>query len=214
MTGRSPRIRASVVLFVRHGLTPTTGKILPGRAPGLGLSDAGLKQAEATAKRIAALPRISAIYASPLERARETAAPIGRAVGLPVQVERGLSELDVGEWTGRSLARVSLKREWRSVQQHPSGFRFPGGESFVEAQARMVGTIERVVERHRGETIVLVSHADPIKMALAHALGVHLDLFQRIAVDPASVTVIVYRPGGPTVVTVNSIAGDVARIDG
>jgi probable phosphomutase (TIGR03848 family) len=213
MAARAPRPRASVVLFVRHGSTPTTGKVLPGRAPGLGLSDAGRTQAEATAKRIAALPRVSAVYASPLERARETAAPIGRALALHVQVERGLSELDVGEWTGQSLARVSRQREWRSVQQHPSGFRFPGGESFVEAQARVVGTIERLVERHRGETIVAVSHADPIKMAVAHALGVHLDLFQRIAVDPASVTAVAYRPGGPTVVTVNSIAGDVARID-
>src|SRR5437870_8513484 len=165
----------TIVLLVRHALTPTTGAILPGRAQGLHLSDEGGRQADAVARRLAALPKLAAIYASPLERARETAAAIARARGLAVRIERGLTELDVGAWTGRSLKRLSRKPEWRAVQRHPSGFRFPGGESFVEMQTRIVGALARVVERHPASVVVVVSHADPIKAVVAHAIGAHLD---------------------------------------
>lgn len=207
-----PGARPTLVLLVRHGLTPTTGRLLPGRAPGLHLSDEGRRQAEAVARRIATLPRVAAVYTSPLERARETGAAIARARRLALRVERGLLELDIGEWTGRSLRRTARGPEWQAVQRHPSGFRFPGGESFIEMQARVVGALGRIVARHRGQTIVAVCHADPIKAAVAAALGVHLDLFQRIAIAPASVTAIAYRAHGPVVLTVNSTDGDLAGL--
>ena len=203
---------ATVVLLVRHGQTPTTGSRLPGRAPGLHLADEGRRQAEAVARRLAGLRRAAAVYASPLERARETAAPIARALELAVRVDRALADCDTGAWTGRSLSALRRRREWAAVQRHPSGFRFPDGESFVEMLARMAAAVARMVERHRGRTVVAVSHADPIKAAVAHALGLHLDLFQRIAVAPASVSAIAYRPEGPTVLTVNAIAVDVDRL--
>jgi probable phosphoglycerate mutase len=199
--------KPTLVLLVRHGQTPTTGRLLPGRAPGLHLSDDGRQQAEAVAQRIKRLERVAAVYASPLERARETALPIARARGLALRIERGLVELDVGQWTGSRLDRVSKRPEWQTVQRHPSGFRFPEGESFTEMQTRMTGTLARLVERHRGATVVAVSHADPIKAALAWALGMHLDLFQRLAIAPGSVTTIAYGATGPMVLGVN-ILGD------
>ena len=193
------------MLLVRHGTTPTTGAVLPGRAPGLHLADAGVAQAEAVATRLAALPRVDAVYASPLERTRETAKPIGTARGLPVKVERGLLECDFGEWTGRPLKELAKEPAWRTVQRYPSGFRFPGGESFTEMSARITGTLQRLVERHDAGVVVAVSHADPIKAAVADALGTHLDLFQRINVSPCSVTAVFYGPGGPAVLAVNSV---------
>jgi probable phosphomutase (TIGR03848 family) len=193
------------VLLVRHGTTPTTGAVLPGRAPGLHLADAGLAQAEAVAARLAALPRIDAVYASPLERTRETARPIGAARDLAVKVERGLLECDFGEWTGRPLKELAKEPAWKTVQRYPSGFRFPGGESFTEMSARITGTLQRLVERHESGVVVAVSHADPIKAAVADALGTHLDLFQRINVSPCSVTAVHYGPGGPAVLAVNSV---------
>jgi probable phosphoglycerate mutase len=196
------------VLLVRHGLTASTGRRLPGRARGLHLSEAGRRQADALARRLARLPGVSAVYASPLERARETAMPLARAWKLHVRVERDLAEVDVGAWTGQSLARARQRPSWRLVQFHPSGFRFPGGESFTEMQARITAALARLVARHAGQTIVVVSHGDPIKAAVAHALGVPLDLFQRITVGPASVTAIAYDPQRPVVLTVNSQDGD------
>ena len=193
----------TLVLLVRHGQTPTTGTTLPGRAKGLHLADTGKAQAEAVAARIGALENVEAVYASPLERTRETAAPIGKAVGVPVKADRGLLECEFGEWTGRKLSELNKLPEWKTVQQYPSGFRFPGGESFTEMQLRMVGAMDRLGAAHRGKTVVLVSHADPIKAAVAHALGTHLDLFQRISISTCSVTAIAYGPHGPNVLTVN-----------
>ena len=190
---------------MRHGTTPTTGAVLPGRAPGLHLAGAGLAQAEAVAARLAALPRIDAVYASPLERTRETARPIGAARDLAVKVERGLLECDFGEWTGRPLKELAKEPAWKTVQRYPSGFRFPGGDSFTEMSARITGTLQRLVERHESGVVVAVSHADPIKAAVADALGTHLDLFQRINVSPCSVTAVHYGPGGPAVLAVNSV---------
>ncbi len=203
--------RATLVLLVRHATTPSTGRVLPGRAPGLHLADAGRDQASLLAERLAAWspqngarPGISAIYASPLERTRETASPVARALGLRVRLARGLIECDFGDWTGSELKRLMKLPEWSSVQRYPSGFRFPSGESFSEMQARMVETIADLRSRHAGETIIAVSHADPIKAVVAHALGTHLDLFQRIVISPCSVTAISYGATGPAVLTVNS----------
>lgn len=202
--------RPSVILLVRHGRTPTTGSVLPGRAPGLHLSDEGRAQAEAAAARIAALAEggrsVAAVYASPLERTTETARPIARALGLRVRTERGLLECDFGTWTGSRLTVLARKREWTQVQRWPSGFRFPGGESFAEMQTRVTGALARLCERHPGETVVAVSHADPIKAAVADASGTHLDLFQRFVVAPCSVSTIAYAAGGPFVLGVNSTA--------
>ncbi len=198
------------MLLVRHAKTAKTGVILPGRAPGLHLSDEGRQQAHAVAERIAKLPKIAAVYTSPLERARETAAAIAKARHLVLRVERDLTECDIGEWTGLSLKRARRKPGWQVVRRHPSGFRFPGGESFTEMQGRVTEALARLVERHPGATIVAVSHADPIKAAIAHALGLHLDLFQRIAVAPASVTAIAYGHEAPLVLAVNSRDGDLA----
>ncbi|HLN17623.1 MAG TPA: histidine phosphatase family protein [Acidimicrobiales bacterium] len=193
--------------MVRHGKTPTTGKRLPGRAAGLHLSDEGLAQAEAVAERIVALKRAPvAVYASPLERTRETAAPIARALGLRVRTEPGLIEVDVGRWTEASLRRVTKTAEWAGVHRWPAGFRFPGGESFAEMATRTNEALFRLVDAHPGETVVAVSHADPIKVAVASAAGVPLDLFQRMVVSPCSVSAVLYSAGGPLVLCVNSTA--------
>jgi probable phosphoglycerate mutase len=205
-------VKPTLVLLVRHATTPTTGIKLPGRARGLHLSERGRQEAEATAARLAKLDKISAVYASPLDRARETAFAIARACGLVLRTERDLSELDIGEWTGLSLKRAWRKPEWQIVQRHPSGFRFPSGESFTEMQTRITAAIAVLVSRHPGETIAAVSHADPIKAAVAHALGTPLDLFQRIVIAPASVTAVAYRREGPAVLTVNSMNGDLASL--
>ena len=196
--------KPTLVLLVRHGTTPTTGKILPGRARGLHLAESGKEQARRAAERIAELGAIAAIYSSPLERARETAAPIAGALRKPVRIERGLLECDFGDWTGQSLRRLMKKPEWTTVQRAPSMFRFPDGESFVEMQTRMAGAVDRIRRRHAGKTVVCVSHADPIKALVAHATGTPLDLFQRIVISTCSVTAIMYTDSSPIVLTVNS----------
>ena len=205
---------ASVVLLVRHGLMPTTGIKLLGRAPGLHLSDEGRRQAEAAAERIGKVAKIAAVYCSPITRARETAQPIGRAVKRALRIERDLADLDIGEWTGMSLKQAARRPEWETVQRNPSSFRFPGGESFPEMQTRMTSALGRIVARHPGQIVVAVSHADPIKAAVAQALGTPLDLFQRIMIAPSSITVVAYRRGGPSVLTVNSLSGDLVWLGG
>ncbi len=209
---RSPAPKPTRVLFVRHGRTPTTGTVLPGRAPGLHLADEGQAQAEAAAARLAGLKRVDAVYASPLERTRETASPIARALGLRVKVDKGLLEADFGEWTGAELSKLRKRREWKAVQGHPSGFRFPGGESFSEMQARIVGATRRLCAVHAGGTIVLVSHADPIKAALNDALGSHLDAFQRIVVSPCSISAVAYGDTGTIVLAVNTTDGPLSKL--
>jgi broad specificity phosphatase PhoE len=207
--------------------------VLPGRAPGLHLAEDGRAQAEAVAERLASWavpptakstedakapddgsatrsrpkpgrPAITAIYASPLDRTRETAAPIARRFGLKVAVDRGLVDCDFGEWTGEELKKLAKLPEWNTVQRYPSGFRFPGGESFEGMRARMSETVAALCQRHPGETIVAVSHADPIKVTVSDALGAPLDLFQRIMISPCSVSAISYYPTGPVVLAVNS----------
>ncbi len=228
--------KPTTVLLVRHGKTPTTGQVLPGRAPGLHLSDEGRSQAERAAQRIAALTTMpegassakparkaasatptapvgaTAVYSSPMERARETAAPIAKALGVKVLRHKGLVEADFGEWTGRKLTELNKLPEWAQVQRHPSGFRFPGGESFSEMQTRMTGAIHELVARHPGEIIVCASHADTIKAAVADAMGSHLDLFQRIVIGPCSITAITYTTTGPIVLAVNSMGDDLRTL--
>ncbi len=212
-TGKTtPRPRATTVLLVRHGRTPTTGQLLPGRAPGLHLAEAGAQQAVRAGERIAELKRLDAIYSSPLERARETAAPIGKATGLKVKIDKGLLECDFGDWTGAELKHLMKLPEWRTVQRAPSTFRFPNGESFTEMQLRIVNTLDRLRGMHAGGTIVCVSHADPIKAAMAHALGTHLDLFQRIVISTCSISAISWTTDGPIALTVNSTGGSLTEL--
>ena len=215
-TKRTPRPskqpRATTVLLVRHGQTPTTGQVLPGRARGLHLAETGLDQARRAGERIAALGKVTAVYASPLERTRETAAPIARACGLRVKTRAGLLECDFGDWTGRKLSELRKLPEWATVQRNPSSFRFPGGESFPEMQTRMTSAIAELVATHPGETIVAVSHADTIKAAVAAAVGTPLDLFQRIVVSPCSVSAITYTAEGPIVLAVNSTGDDLTAL--
>jgi broad specificity phosphatase PhoE len=223
-TRRRPKpTPATVILLVRHGTTATTGTKLPGRAPGLHLAEAGIRQAEDVAARIARSTetresresrqnnrrskqthRVAAVYSSPLERTRETAAPIANAVACDVEIDDALIELDVGDWTGLDLKEAYKRPEWATIQRYPSGFTFPNGESFVEMQGRMIAVLGRLRARHPGETVVAVSHADPIRAAVAYAMGTHLDLFQRIVVSPCSLTAIVLGDGGPTILTVNA----------
>ena len=213
---RTPPAKApptsTLVLLVRHGQTPTTGKVLPGRAPGLHLADAGNQQAQRAAERIAELKTVDAIYSSPLERARETAAPIAAARGMKVQIDRGLLECDFGDWTGAELKKLMKLPEWGTVQRAPSTFTFPGGESFTAMQSRIVGAIDRLRVKHAGGVVVCVSHADPIKAAVAHAMGTHIDLFQRIVIGTCSITAIAYGFGAPIVLTVNSTGGSLTEL--
>ncbi len=204
--------RTVTVLLVRHGATATTGKVLPGRARGLHLSAAGRAQAEAAAAKIGALDDVRAVYASPLERTQETAAPIAGVTGRRVRTVEGLNECDFGAWTGRKLADLRRLAAWRQVQSLPSGFRFPDGESFAEMQARICGTLSELTGRHRGGVIVVVSHADPIKAAVAQAVGTPLDLFQRIVISPCSISAIAFGGHGPVVLAVNSTGDDLRTL--
>ncbi|OMH35268.1 phosphoglycerate mutase [Tersicoccus sp. Bi-70] len=201
-----------MVILVRHGATPTTGRLLPGRAPGLGLSDLGRQQAERAAERLTART-IDALYSSPLQRTRETAQPTAERTGLTVSEDAGLIECDVGEWTGQAIADLAKLPEWHTVQAEPDAFTFPGGESFVQMQDRMVAALGRIRDAHLGGTVVCFSHADPIRVALADALGTPLNRFQRISVDPCSVSVISHQEGrDPVVLTVNSTQSSLADL--
>ena len=210
-SSKHPTPASTLVLLIRHGQTPTTGKTLPGRAKGLHLADSGHSQARNVAERLAVLKRLDAIYASPLERARETAAPLAKARSMSVRIDRGLLECEFGDWTGAELKDLMKKPEWATVQRYPSGFRFPGGESFAEMQTRMSSTVKRLAAAHVGGVIACVSHADPIKAVIADALGTHLDLFQRISISTCSVSAIAYGPSGPNVLCVNSV-GDLSSL--
>lgn len=192
------------VLLVRHATTPTTGKVLYGRSPGVHLSDEGVRQAHGTAAWIGER-KVHAVYASPLERATETAAPIAAAAKREVETVDGLLEIDFGAWTDRSLAQLRRRKDWAQVQRQPSRWRFPDGESFAEAQLRLVTAVEALAARHTDkQTIVCVSHADSIALLAAWFLGAPIDGFQRIRIAPASVTEVVLARGRtPYVVRVN-----------
>jgi probable phosphoglycerate mutase len=186
----------TTLVLLRHATTPATGKRLGGRTPGVHLDERGIGQAEAAARRLAPLP-IEAVYTSPMERTRETARIVARAKGLSLRTERGLLEVDFGAWTDRPLADLRRLALWSTVQSSPSRVRFPQGESLREAQARAVDATERIAAAHPKGVVVLVSHADIIKAIVAHHLGMALDLFQRIVVDPASSSVLVLGASHP-----------------
>lgn len=202
----------TLVLLVRHGLTAGTGKVLAGRTLGIPLDDRGRQQAQELAARLAGLP-LDAIVTSPLERCRQTAEAIAAARnGHPVAVheDERFAEVRYGDWTGRPLRSLARERLWRVVQDHPSAARFPGeaGESMAEMQHRAVSAVRDWNTRLGKDAVYLVcSHGDVLKSLLADSLGLHLDLCQRIQVDPCSLSVIRYTPLRPFVVRMNDTGG-------
>jgi probable phosphoglycerate mutase len=175
---------------------------LAGRTPAVHLNAAGRQQAAALGKRLADT-KLDAIYASPLERTVETAESIAQYHSIDIQTHDGLLEVDYGEWTGKDIKELSKDPHWPAIQFYPSGAGFPGGETMYGMQTRFVREIDQLVARHPDQTVAVVGHADLIKSAVAHYLGMHFDLFQRIVISTASITTILFTPMGPRVVCVN-----------
>jgi probable phosphomutase (TIGR03848 family) len=177
------------LFLIRHATNDWIGRRLAGRTPGLHLNEEGRRQAQALAERLADTP-LAAIYSSPMERTVETAEAIAACHNLPVIVREGLIETDTGEWTGRELEELHQMDIWPALQNNPGDFRIPGGETLHQVQARMAAELELICTAHPEETVAAVSHADPIKLAAAHYLGLNLDNFQRLVISPASLTVL------------------------
>jgi probable phosphomutase (TIGR03848 family) len=208
----------TLVLIVRHGLTASTGKALTGWLPGINLDDRGQTQAAALGQRLASVP-LDAIVSSPLERCQQTAAAIAAArdgqPSVAVETDNRLGECRYGDWTGQPLRKLAREPLWRVVQAHPSAVRFPGpeGESMLEMQQRAVGAIRDWNARlGQDATYLVCSHGDVIKAILADSLGMHLDLSQRIVVDPCSLSVIRYTPLRPFVLRMNDTGGSTAGL--
>ena len=209
----------ATVVLLRHGRTSAnTAGVLAGRSPGVVLDELGVQQAARAAERLAPVP-LAEVVTSPLERCVQTA----RAVAAqqtnrpPLRREKGIAEVDYGVWTGKELKALAREQLWRGVQGHPAGVTFPEGESMAGMSARSVEAVrrwDRRVESEHGDGAVwlAVSHGDVIKAVIADALGMHLDVFQRIVVDPASISVVRYTPGRPFVAMVNTVAGDLAHL--
>jgi probable phosphoglycerate mutase len=193
---------ATTLFLVRHAVHDRVSSVLCGRMPGVILGDEGRRQAAALAARLAR-EGIGAIYTSPLERARETAAPIAERLGLVPQVSEGVAEIDFGEWTGRSFASLDGDPDWVRWNEARATSRTPGGESMIEAQDRAVHAVERLCALHPGERIAIVSHCDVIKAVLAHYLTVTLDGLHRFDVAPASVSALAVWQGGGKVLGMN-----------
>ncbi|MCX6036683.1 MAG: histidine phosphatase family protein [Chloroflexi bacterium] len=178
------------LLLIRHGENDTLVKNrMPGRIPGIHLNGRRQKQAAELVRTLSILP-IKAIYSSPLERAVETAKPLAQTLGLRIQLRPDLTDTDVGDWAGRSWKVLGRTRLWKVIQQTPSQFQFPGGETFVQAQERVVRALDAIESAHADELIAVVFHADPIKLAVAHYLGLPLDNFQRLTSHTGSVTIL------------------------
>jgi probable phosphomutase (TIGR03848 family) len=207
----------TLVLLVRHGLTAGTGHVLTGRTPGISLDDRGRRQAGELAARLAGVP-LDAIVTSPLARCRETAEAIAAARnGHPaaVQEEPQLAEVAYGDWTGKPLRKLAKDPLWRIVQAHPSAVRFPGegGESMADMQHRAVRAVREWNSRLGPRAVYLIcSHGDVIKSVIADSLGMHLDMCQRIQVDPCSLTVIRYTPVRPFLIRMNDTGGGVTGL--
>lgn len=207
----------TTVLLLRHGRsTANSGGVLAGWSPGVDLDDTGRAQSDALAERLSDL-KLSALVCSPLPRCRQTIAPLAKRLGVKVAIDRRMGECHYGDWTGQPIKDLVKQPLWRAIQAHPSSVTFPGpdGESMLAMQARMVAAVRdwdaKVAAEHGpGAVWLACSHGDPIKALVADALGLHLDLFQRIVVDPGSITAIRYTELRPFVVRVNDVAGDVA----
>jgi probable phosphomutase (TIGR03848 family) len=207
----------ATVLLLRHGrTTANVAGVLAGRAAGVRLDAVGREQAVRVGERLAVVPLVG-VVSSPLERCRQTAQMVVAHQADPsgIALDRGITECDYGEWQGRSLGDLAAEELWSVVQSHPSAAAFPGGESMAAMQARSVATIRRhdaafEAQHGPGAVWVAVSHGDIIKSILADALGMHLDLFQRISVGPASVSIVRYGARRPEVVATNTDSGDLS----
>jgi probable phosphomutase (TIGR03848 family) len=207
----------ATVILARHGRTIANAEgVLAGRSHGVRLDDVGVRQAESAARRLDGLP-LAAAVTSPLERCKDTAAILLHGRGVRARVERGLTECDYGEWTGRPMKELVKEDLWKVVQAHPAGVRFPGGEAMAEMSARAIRSVRawdaRVTAADGDDAVWLaVAHGDVIKSVLADALGVHLDAFQRIVVDPASLSVVRYTPHRSYVLAMNTTDGSLAHL--
>jgi probable phosphoglycerate mutase len=191
-----------LLLLLRHALTDATGRSLTGWTPGVHLSEQGRGQARALAERLTPVP-VAAIYSSPLERCLETAEPVAAQKRLSVTAADALGEVRYGDWTGRSIAQLTRTRLWKVVQSAPSNARFPNGESLLECQERAAREVQRIAAAHPRGVVAVFSHADVIRLLLAHFAGIHVDLFQRLVVSPASVTAVALGDGVPRILRVN-----------
>jgi probable phosphomutase (TIGR03848 family) len=207
----------STLILLRHGKSTANGAgVLAGRSPGVRLDDTGAAQAVRLVERLAGVP-LAEIVSSPMERCAQTVAPLAADRGLTPVTEPELSEVDYGSWTGSALKRLSKEPLWRVVQAHPSAAVFPGGEGLAGMQARAVAAVRRhdarIAAEHGPHAVWLAcSHGDVIKAVLADALATHLDNFQRIMVDPGSISVVVYTETRPFVGRINDLGGDVAGL--
>lgn len=207
----------ATLILLRHGRSSANSKgVLAGRTPGVGLDEKGHEQARALAQRLASVP-LAAVVTSPLQRCRQTVAPLLAERGVAPVIDRRLAEVDYGEWTGRELTTLGKEPLWRVVQQHPSAAVFPGGEGLAAMAARSVAAVREhdavLTAAHGPDTVWLAcSHGDVIKAVLADALGLHLDAFQRIVVDPCSISVVHYTPARPFISRVNDVGGDVSGL--
>lgn len=194
-------------LLIRHGENDMVGKRLAGRIPDVHLNEKGKAQACKLAAELADLP-IKAVYSSPLERAVETAEPVAELHQLEVQILPELLEIDFGHWEGKHLSRLKRGRLWKIVQGSPAEFRFPDGESFAEAQARVAAGLTALSEKYGAKDLVVcAAHSDVIRLAVAHFLGLHLDHFQRIRIAPASVTILYLNGGQAYFGPINHVSG-------
>lgn len=195
------------VLLIRHAVNDfvKTGR-LAGWTPEVHLNDEGRAQADALGVRLADTP-LAAIYASPLERTMETAQAVAaHHPTLSIQVNEGIGEVRYGDWEGKSIRELQGRKMWQMVQQTPSRAYFPGGETMRGVQSRAIEAVEALVAVHPKDVIAVVSHADLIKMLIAHYLGMHLDQFQRIVISPASISTLSLEFGRPYVGSVNDTA--------
>ena len=192
----------TTLFLIRHGLTAVTGSRLYGRTPGIELDERGRRQAAALVERFRGV-RLTALYSSPLERCVGTIEPLAAAQRVDVRVSDALVEMDIGDWTGRTINSVRRTKLWKVVQRSPSRFRFPNGESFVDAEARVLDEIERIRARHPRGRVAIGTHGDLVRMLVSHYTGAHLDEFQRVASDPASVSVVHLGDSVPRVLLVN-----------
>jgi probable phosphomutase (TIGR03848 family) len=192
--------------LIRHAATDAVGKRLAGRTAGVHLNGEGQAQAQKLAERLAA-SSISAIYSSPLERALETAAPLADALGLQTLISNDFIEMDFGEWTNCAIEDVMKDERFRQFNSFRSCTRIPGGETMMEAQARIIAGLEKLRLEHRGQIVAVVSHGDLVKAAVAYYAGIHLDLFQRIEIDPASVSIITVYDETARILQVNDTGG-------
>ncbi|RMI33304.1 histidine phosphatase family protein [Nocardia stercoris] len=205
------------VILLRHGVsTSNTARTLAGRSPGVDLTDQGREQARSIAARLGELP-IGAIVHSPLLRCTRTVAPLADKLGIEGEPDEQLIEVDYGEWTGRALADLISEPLWKIVQRHASGAVFPGGEGLADVQYRAVAAIRsrdrELAAAHGGDVLwVACTHGDVIKSVIADAYGMHLDSFQRIVVEPASISVIRYTPAAPMVWRVNDTGSDLSAL--